>query len=297
MFCYNSDIIKYGDYNEAGVICNGLAYVGLEHHTVGNVAIFTPGGTCPANHEDYLHLWLYVYTGAGILIARFFIIDTADGGGGDVILTLADPEGNTDIDISDYAAYSPFTIMQLPASVLDADATMYSFLRMKPSQIVTRDNGNVITAGRQYRILKNEHDADFTNIGAPDNDIGTTFTALTATPAFWGRGKLLELADSERMFQGRHGVAVGKKLQVETVSTPVEIKLVPNEKHRDDDELDMDLLDFNTIYIEENDEFSIEVDMVDILVRIVDPSTTGWEVRLLVVGSGPAWDDPQNYYG
>lgn len=47
--------------------------------------------------------------------------------------------------------------------------------------------GNPATIGVTYTITSNDDDlADFTNIGAPNNNIGTNFIATGTTPTSWG---------------------------------------------------------------------------------------------------------------
>ncbi len=45
--------------------------------------------------------------------------------------------------------------------------------------------------GKNYRIIDNSGGADFTNVGAGDNNLGTEFIALGSTPASWGTGSLI----------------------------------------------------------------------------------------------------------
>jgi hypothetical protein len=51
----------------------------------------------------------------------------------------------------------------------------------------TFDGGDPIIIGQTYEIMDNGGNGwDFTNIGAPNNDIGTFFVATGTTPANWG---------------------------------------------------------------------------------------------------------------
>ena len=51
----------------------------------------------------------------------------------------------------------------------------------------TNITGDPIIIGQTYQIIDNGgHGWDFTNIGAPNNDIGTYFVATGTTPANWG---------------------------------------------------------------------------------------------------------------
>ena len=47
-----------------------------------------------------------------------------------------------------------------------------------------------LTIGRTYQIINHDAGADFTNVGAPNNDLGTYFVATGENPAQWGEGEL-----------------------------------------------------------------------------------------------------------
>ena len=49
----------------------------------------------------------------------------------------------------------------------------------------------LLTIGRTYEIINHDAGADFTNVGAPNNDLNTCFVATGTTPAHWGEGELL----------------------------------------------------------------------------------------------------------
>jgi hypothetical protein len=48
----------------------------------------------------------------------------------------------------------------------------------------------LLIIGRTYKITSNAASADFTNVGAPNNNINTYFVATGETPAVWGEGEL-----------------------------------------------------------------------------------------------------------
>lgn len=52
------------------------------------------------------------------------------------------------------------------------------------------DPREVLVVGITYEILDNSGGADFTNIGAPNNNNGTQFVATGITPTSWGTGAL-----------------------------------------------------------------------------------------------------------
>lgn len=54
-----------------------------------------------------------------------------------------------------------------------------------------------VVEGRTYRIKNNIGGADFTNIGALDNNIGTEFVATGILPENWGSGELAELSGGQ----------------------------------------------------------------------------------------------------
>jgi len=49
-------------------------------------------------------------------------------------------------------------------------------------------NTGTLTIGVTYRINENSVGMDFTNVGAPNNDLLTFFVATGTTPASWGEG-------------------------------------------------------------------------------------------------------------
>ena len=51
--------------------------------------------------------------------------------------------------------------------------------------------GGTLTVGVSYQVDINTGGADFTNVGAPNNEIGTWFVATGTTPTSWGTGALL----------------------------------------------------------------------------------------------------------
>jgi hypothetical protein len=48
------------------------------------------------------------------------------------------------------------------------------------------DNPLPFVIGATYEIAQNDDNGDFTNIGAPNNNVGTFFVATGTTPASWG---------------------------------------------------------------------------------------------------------------
>lgn len=56
-----------------------------------------------------------------------------------------------------------------------------------------------LTVGDEYIIVSNDGDADFTNVGAVDNNVGTTFVATGANPTSWGdpNAVLVDLTQSK----------------------------------------------------------------------------------------------------
>lgn len=57
------------------------------------------------------------------------------------------------------------------------------------------NTGN-LTIGRTYRINQNSPGMDFTNVGAPDNNLNTSFVATGQVPNSWGTGADFTLAYS-----------------------------------------------------------------------------------------------------
>lgn len=55
-------------------------------------------------------------------------------------------------------------------------------------------NNGTLTLGRTYRINEVSPGMDFTNVGAPNNDLGTAFIATATTPNSWGSGATYTLA-------------------------------------------------------------------------------------------------------
>lgn len=51
-------------------------------------------------------------------------------------------------------------------------------------------SSGLLIVGATYKITANGGGADFTNVGAPDNNINTTFEATGTTPTAWGTGTL-----------------------------------------------------------------------------------------------------------
>ena len=47
-------------------------------------------------------------------------------------------------------------------------------------------NSGELTIGVTYRIEGGVRESDFTNVGAPNNEVGTSFVATGTTPASWG---------------------------------------------------------------------------------------------------------------
>lgn len=73
--------------------------------------------------------------------------------------------------------------------------------------LLTQSGGNVpqevgsgsgpLTIGKTYTILSNDSNtADFTNVGAPNNEVGTFFIATGTTPNSWGINDDAELASN-----------------------------------------------------------------------------------------------------
>jgi len=57
-------------------------------------------------------------------------------------------------------------------------------------------NSGELTIGVTYTINQNSPGMDFTNVGAPNNNIGTKFVATGTTPNSWGSGATYTLAYS-----------------------------------------------------------------------------------------------------
>jgi len=52
-----------------------------------------------------------------------------------------------------------------------------------------------IVVGHHYTVLTNTGSPDWTNVGAANNNVGTTFTATGTVPTSWGTGTLQALDD------------------------------------------------------------------------------------------------------
>lgn len=59
-----------------------------------------------------------------------------------------------------------------------------------PEEKVSKTSGSLIV-GKYYRIVNNSGSADWTNVGAPNNDQDTVFKATGTTPTSWGTGELV----------------------------------------------------------------------------------------------------------
>jgi hypothetical protein len=59
-----------------------------------------------------------------------------------------------------------------------------------PNGIAWNDAPNTLTIGVTYEINVNTGGFDVTNIGSPNNEVGTKFVATGTTPANWGTGNL-----------------------------------------------------------------------------------------------------------
>ena len=55
-------------------------------------------------------------------------------------------------------------------------------------------SAGTLTVGVTYRINQDSTGMDFTNVGAPNNNIGTAFVATGITPNSWGAGATYTLA-------------------------------------------------------------------------------------------------------
>jgi hypothetical protein len=58
-----------------------------------------------------------------------------------------------------------------------------------PSDFNEIESGN-LTIGATYNIVDNSSNANFTNVGAPNNNVGTYFIATGTTPSSWGTALL-----------------------------------------------------------------------------------------------------------
>jgi hypothetical protein len=58
-------------------------------------------------------------------------------------------------------------------------------------------NSGSLTIGVTYTVNQNSPGMDFTNVGAPNNNIGTRFVATGTVPNSWGEGATYTLAYSE----------------------------------------------------------------------------------------------------
>jgi hypothetical protein len=56
-------------------------------------------------------------------------------------------------------------------------------------------SGGALTIGNIYRIRDNSGGANFTNVGAPNNNEGTTFIATGTNPSSWGTGDLVRFVN------------------------------------------------------------------------------------------------------
>jgi len=59
-------------------------------------------------------------------------------------------------------------------------------------RLTASDDPQPFLVGVTYVIADNTGNADFTNIGAPNNNVGTYFIATGTTPATWGDGSYVE---------------------------------------------------------------------------------------------------------
>ena len=83
--------------------------------------------------------------------------------------------------IDDIKGYKVFTALLTQSG---GDATQY----------ITSDTIAPFVIGVTYEIALNGGNADFTNIGAPNNNIDTRFIATGTTPNSWGDGGYVEIA-------------------------------------------------------------------------------------------------------
>jgi hypothetical protein len=63
-----------------------------------------------------------------------------------------------------------------------------ALLTQSGASVPAKINGGVLTVGVTYEIIFNTVGMDFTNVGAPNNNVGTFFVATGTTPNNWGVG-------------------------------------------------------------------------------------------------------------
>jgi len=66
-----------------------------------------------------------------------------------------------------------------------------ALLTQSGKSVIETINSGLLEIGVTY-IIRDNGDADFTNVGAPNNDIDTPFVATETTPNSWGSSGILE---------------------------------------------------------------------------------------------------------
>ena len=84
-----------------------------------------------------------------------------------------------------------YSIMDMNISVPESNYKVFAALLTQSgvSDISVIDSGS-LTIGVTYNISSIGGNSDFTNVGAPNNDLGTYFIATGTTPSSWGGSEL-----------------------------------------------------------------------------------------------------------
>ena len=83
-----------------------------------------------------------------------------------------------------------------------------------------------VTKDYEYRIQDASGDADFTNVGAANKDVGTEFTATsTAEPTSWGTGKLIQISNIKTATLPVSPELTNKTIYVKRYCTELKVKI------------------------------------------------------------------------
>jgi hypothetical protein len=96
---------------------------------------------------------------------------------------------NYRIGSTDYAFYSWYTTTQADVGIFNYNATFDDDYISATTTI----NSDSLVVGAIYRITLTGGGADWTNVGAANNNVGTIFTATGTTPTSWGTGRLVRV--------------------------------------------------------------------------------------------------------
>jgi hypothetical protein len=80
-----------------------------------------------------------------------------------------------------------------------------------------------LTVGNKYLIVSNDGNADFTNVGAGDNSVGTQFEATGADPTSWGdpNASLVDLSQSKyQIVENFNSLDFSPEILVNLTNTP-----------------------------------------------------------------------------